>query len=377
MQSRRRRWQFAALAGAMLLVHLWLAERAAGWLALHARADALVRMEAAFVHELKPSTPPPVTALPAPKPTPPARAPVAAPAEPASAPASAPTPTPTPDEAAPEPPVPPAVAEAASAAEPPLAAASDPAANESLSLGGFDWPPSTQMSYTLTGWVRGEVHGQAQVRWLRDGTRYQVQLDVTVGPGFAPLMQRRMTSDGRITAQGLAPQRYDEQTQVAFGNPRVASLRFEPDALVLSNGRRLTPIDGVQDTASQFVQLIWLFSTRPERLAAGGQIEIPLALARRQDLWVYDVVDLETLSTPFGALDAWHLKPRREGDASTLSMEAWFAPTLQYLPARILIRQDADTYVDLLVDSLPKQAVPSASIKSPNPTDKNRGASPQ
>ena len=30
----------------------------------------------------------------------------------------------------------------------------------------------------------------------------------------------------------------------------------------------------------------------------------------------------------------------------------WLAPTLQYLPVRIVIRQDADTFVDLLLSSL-------------------------
>ncbi|MGA0610348.1 DUF3108 domain-containing protein [Caldimonas sp. KR1-144] len=364
--ARRRRWQFAALAAAVLLVHLWLAERAAEWLEIHESAEALVRMEAAFVRELQPTEPPPVTAVP-PQPRPPAHSarpalPASAP-EPPEAPAShAAAPLPEPDEAeaaADAASVPDGAASPVAAAEPPASAASD----APLVLGGFAWPPSTQLSYTLTGWVRGEVHGQAQVRWLREGTRYQVQLDVVIGPGFAPVMQRRMTSDGRVTEQGLAPERYDEQTEVAFGRTRRAQVRFEAAEVELANGRRLPALPGVQDTASQFVQLVWLLSTQPQRLAAGASIEMPLALPRRQDRWAYDVVGLETLATPFGPLEAWHLKPRREGDAVTLSIEAWFAPTLQYLPARIVIRQDAETFVDLMIDSLPKQAAP----KPPSP----------
>lgn len=384
MIERRRRWQLAALAAVVLLAHLWLARRAGEWLAIQQHADALVRMEAAFVRELQPAAPPPVTAVPAPPPVTRSAAAATASEPPASA-ASQPMPPqpvarnapedaredePPPESALagaglPPAPVEPAAAEAVAAA---ASSASDaPAADAPLSIGGFDWPPSTQMSYTLTGWVRGEVYGQAQVRWLRDGARYQVHLDVTVGPGFAPLMQRRMTSQGRITAQGLAPERYEERTEIAFGGTRSAAVRFEPGAIELANGRRVAPMDGVQDTASQFVQLVWFFSTQPQRLAAGANIEIPLALPRRQDRWIYDVVELETLHTPFGAIDAWHLRPRREGDASTLSMEAWFAPTLQYLPARIVIRQDAHNHIDLLVDSLPKQAAaqPATSLQSP------------
>ncbi len=44
------------------------------------------------------------------------------------------------------------------------------------------------------------------------GQRYQVHLDVTVGLPIAPLMTRRMSSDGELTPQGLAPRRYDEDT---------------------------------------------------------------------------------------------------------------------------------------------------------------------
>jgi hypothetical protein len=34
----------------------------------------------------------------------------------------------------------------------------------------------------------------------------------------------------------------------------------------------------------------------------------------------------------------------------------WVAPSLQYLPVRIVIRQDAETFVDLLLERLPQQA---------------------
>ena len=45
----------------------------------------------------------------------------------------------------------------------------------------FEWPPSTRLSYVLTGNYRGEVNGGAQVEWVRVGTRYQVHMDVMVG----------------------------------------------------------------------------------------------------------------------------------------------------------------------------------------------------
>jgi hypothetical protein len=88
-------------------------------------------------------------------------------------------------------------------------------------------------------------------------------------------------------------------------------------------------------------------------------IEIPLALPRRLQIWTYDVLGSETLATPAGAVPTLRVKPRREPKpGGDLSAEIWVAPSLQYLPVRILIRQDAETFVDLLVERLPQQAEP-------------------
>jgi hypothetical protein len=51
------------------------------------------------------------------------------------------------------------------------------------------------------------------------------------------------------------------------------------------------------------------------------------------------------------------MKPRREArPGGDLVVDVWFAPSLQYLPVRLLIRQDEHTYVDLLLDQAPEQA---------------------
>lgn len=261
-----------------------------------------------------------------------------------------------------------AVAQAASAAAPapvatasapvPAASASGPAAALSVASAvapGFEWPPSTRLDYVLTGNYRGEVNGSARVQWIRQGQRYQVQVDVLVGPSVAPLVARRMTSEGSIGAGGLAPRRYEEETSTLFGQPRRRGLSFEPDRIVLDRGTA-EPWPGVQDTASQFVQLTWLFTTQPQLLKVGQALEFPLALPRRIDRWHYDVVAEETLYTRVGELRTFHVKPRRESTRpGELTAELWFAPTLQYLPVRILIRHEGDTYVDLMLNAPPLQ----------------------
>ena len=114
----------------------------------------------------------------------------------------------------------------------------------------------------------------------------------------------------------------------------------------------------MQDTASQFIQLIYVFSTQPGLLKIGNSVDIPLALPHKVDVWTYDVVETETLYTNFGTLDALHLKPRRSPGPNALRVEMWFAPTLRYLPVRIRFEQDAQTYADLMISRKPELAGP-------------------
>ncbi len=244
-----------------------------------------------------------------------------------------------------------------------LPAASAPASSSAVSAPAFEWPPSTRLSYRLTGDFRGPVEGQAQVEWLRDGLRYQVHLDVAVGPSFAPVLSRRTSSEGLITAEGLRPERFDEATQVLLREPRRLRIDMAGPVVLLANGNQTARPDGLQDTASQFVQLSWLFTNRPELLRSGQTLSMPLAMPRRVQMWHYEVGETLVLDTPAGPVEAVHVRPRPEvanmaRRGGELVPEAWFAPSLQYLPVRILIRQEGGNFVDLTMERLPQQAAP-------------------
>ena len=350
----RRPLALAALVVVVALVHAWLTLQ---WLPARlgdGAGDARPKpIEVSFVRDLAPAATPAA-------PPPPARARVAViPQTAASAPQPLPPESPPPDPVValaapalpdlPDRPVGPA-APAESAVAPAAAASAPPA---------FEWPPSTRLDYRLVGHFRGPVTGQARVEWLRSGTRYQVTLELTVGPSFSPLASRRIASDGEITAAGLRPRRYDEETRAVLRDTRRLRIVLDTDTVRLPSGRELPRPEGVQDSASQFVQLTWLFTTQPQLLQPGQVIAFPLALPRQMDVWTYDVLATEQVDTPAGPVDAVHVKPRREAKAGgDLTAEVWFAPSLQYLPVRLVIRQDAETYMDLSLERLPQQAEP-------------------
>ena len=382
---RRAGWWL--LLAAVLIGHalatLWLQDNLVGW--GDGDKPMPARMEVAFVQVLAPAAPPPAPgpmARPAPKKAKARAVAPAASAPPADSVPTLPEPAP-PSQAVATPAVPPpidvvdppalaAVAEAASAsmlaaATATVTAAATPAASAPALAAAFEWPPSTRLTYALSGNYRGEVHGSARVQWVRQGSRYQVHLDIAIGPSFAPLISRRMTSDGDLGDQGLAPRRYDEATRLPFQQPRRLTLQFTPEQVTLANGSQQEAPPGLQDTASQFVQLTWLFTTQPELLRVGNTVAMPLALPRRVGRWVYDILGQERLATPIGAIDTFHLKPRlgERRPGSELSAEVWFAPRLQYLPVRIRIQQDAETFIDLMINAAPLQAAPQAEVSAP------------
>lgn len=273
---------------------------------------------------------------------------------------------------APDPAAPTASAEPTEAPEPnevpePTAAPEAPVtADLTDAAPGFDWPPSTRLRYVLTGDYRGPIDGSAEVQWIREGARYQVHLDVVVGLKIAPLISRQMSSDGTLGPQGLVPGRYDERTRILWRDPVLHSLHFDGRQVQLSNGRRVPQPPAVQDSVSQFVQLTWRFLTQPGLLQTGQVLTVPLALPRSVSPWVYDVRETETLLTPVGSVEAVRVQPRRQARGGDLVAEMWFAPSLQYLPVRILIRQDAQTFVDLLIDRLPEQAADRPAPPAPS-----------
>jgi hypothetical protein len=361
----RRRAALSALVLGVLVAHGCVTQTLADRIIDFDKDSSMpARIEVAYVRDMTLSAPPPTAAPAAPPPAVARRARrVVKPVAPASAPEVAPPVAAAASAAEPatEPASAPAAIEQVAEAAPPASAvvAATPASAAASAVAAFEWPASTRMSYELTGNYRGAVSGSAQVEWIRVGSHYQVHLDLIVGPSIAPVITRRMSSDGEITAEGLAPRRYDQDTKVVMRERHRATIVFEPGSVVLANGERRDTVPGVQDTASQFVQLTYVFSTRPELLRIGGTVDIPLALPHKVDVWTYDVVEEETLYTSFGPLPSIHLKPRRlVPRPGELSAEIWFAPQLRYMPVRIRISQDVETYVDLLIAKRPEMGAP-------------------
>jgi hypothetical protein len=215
-----------------------------------------------------------------------------------------------------------------------------------------EWPTDTRVSYQLSGFYLGDLHGSGRVQWSRHGNqreKYQVRVEVRI-PGLYKL---NMTSQGRVSPLGLLPEAYEETVDRTGAATRLRTLRLEAQDVVFDNGDRsprpTTETMAVQDAVSQFIDLGHRFTQARQRLEPGQAISVWLGRPGGLDEWIYDVNEAENLHLPrIGEVQVYRLRPRPLAKPrGPLVMEMWLAPSLQYLPAKIRITLDAQSYIEL------------------------------
>ena len=208
------------------------------------------------------------------------------------------------------------------------------------------WPVDTRITYKLTGLFRGgPLYGTAKVQWLRQGGLYQARVELSVPPFF----NAAYTSQGQVTLQGLIPQAFEDTR-----GSRKRLTRITDKEVVQYDGRSFERPPGVQDLASQFIEIGHRFRTGQAPTAPGSTLTLPLVRPGAVETWTYDVFAHEALRTPrLGDLDTVRVTPRPFTNArGTLASEIWFAPRLQYMPVRLKMTFGEEAWVELLVETI-------------------------
>lgn len=203
-------------------------------------------------------------------------------------------------------------------------------------------PPSRELTYQVRATRKGlTLPAQSRLAWSLDGGRYHASLEIR-----APLAgSRTQTSVGSAAPEtGLQPERFGDrnrQEQAAhFDRSRSPALiRFSgntPDSALLPHS---------QDRLSVLVELAALMLASPQRLGAGESVVLHTAGARDADLWRFVVEGRPTLNLDNGPMDTVHVV-RAARQAYDTRIELWMAPSLGYLPARMLWTQGNGDVVD-------------------------------
>ncbi|KVA02170.1 hypothetical protein WI40_06235 [Burkholderia ubonensis] len=363
-----RRWLRAGVALAVVLV---LHALAALWFTRHrepftppAPAEVPVQIEL-----LKPRPIERQPAQPAPKP-------VARPAAPKPA-----APKPAKPAAAPSRPAPqePVLTSTQTAAEgvPPAAAASSggTAAGASAAAAGgasgaapagpasngvkFAAPPSGDLQYDA--FFNGMQNSTGTIHWRTDGQTYELSVTMPV-PFIGPFRYR---SQGRVDAYGIAPDRYVEQRGKRPEN--ISIFNREIRQVVFTRTPDNAPLpDGTQDRFSMLMQLSGLVRGNPDAYRRGVTQQFFVIDNNSGETWPITVIGDEPVQTAAGFIETRHFMrlPRRAGDTRRIDM--WLAPSLGWLPARLVQTEPNGAQIELLwhgplaAPGVPAEAPPDA-----------------
>lgn len=229
-----------------------------------------------------------------------------------------------------------AAATAAGSAHPSNAVAAQPSPGAKFSV-----PPSGELNYDT--FYNGVQNQAGTIHWLSDGQSYEMVVSIPL-PFVGTFSY---SSHGRIDAFGLAPEQYIEKRgrrpeDVTIFNHSTKQIAFTktPATLALP--------DGAQDRFSLVMQLASLVRGDPNTYQPGVTRQFYVADNDSGQTWPIETIGDETVHTRGGFVAARHFMrlPRQDGDKRRI--DVWLAPSLGWLPVRILQTEPNGTQFELL-----------------------------
>lgn len=202
-------------------------------------------------------------------------------------------------------------------------------------------PAPATLRYELR---RGILRGIGEIRWRPTGDRYALQFEARLA-GFTLIAQ---SSQGELTASGLAPIRFIEQR--ARKASRSVNFSRESGTVTSSASTTRSPLlDGTQDRLSWMIQLGGIVAADPS-LATTGRISMILVSARGEaSVRTARFAGRESAETAAGSVPAFKFVVDGHS-AYDGSFEIWLDPARGYLPARAVSRASSgDPEFELLL----------------------------
>ena len=205
----------------------------------------------------------------------------------------------------------------------------------------FAAPPSGDLQYDT--FYNGMQNMIGTIHWRTDGHTYDLSVSMPV-PFVGPFTYR---SEGRIDAFGVAPDRYVEKRGKRPED--IAIFNREIRQVVFTRTPNNAPLpDGVQDRFSMLMQLSGLVRGNPAAYKPGVTQQFFVIDNNSGETWPITVIGDEQVQTQAGIIAARHFMrlPRRDGDTRRIDM--WLAPSLGWLPARLVQTEPNGTQFELV-----------------------------
>ena len=205
-------------------------------------------------------------------------------------------------------------------------------------------PQSVKAVYHVTR--NGQPFADVTETFKQENGRYTLE-SLTDGIGvYALFGKRRLYSEGEVTADGLRPNRFEQQQ----GDDAKRAVKAEFDwaastLTMIAKGKTKQEklIPGTQDLASFAYQFMFV----PPKAEL---VEMPVTTGKKLRLYQYDVAARDAeVESPAGKFKTLHLINRKEsGDDKQL----WLSVDRHYIPVRILMQDDKGARIEQVLTSL-------------------------
>lgn len=203
----------------------------------------------------------------------------------------------------------------------------------------YRYPAPVRLKYDVRGKEKGfPFFANGELLWQHDGTSYDARLEISI---FL-LGSRVQTSTGQLTPQGLEPRRFGDKVRSEVA----AHFERNKGKVVFSANTPEVPLQvGAQDNLSAWVQLASTLAGAQGRVPNGTKLTFLSVGPRSAETWTFTVGSLEKLELPGGEISAIHLQ-RTSSNEYDGRADLWLAPTMDYMPVRILVTWGEDHFAD-------------------------------
>lgn len=216
--------------------------------------------------------------------------------------------------------------------------------------------PNVILQYSIKAKQRGiPIGGESSWHWRsnqqNNPATYFVSNEVRASL-FGKIQETQ--SEGVIDEYGLAPRQFTEKRF----RKDPTSTRFDPETRQISftdSARNYALQGGEQDRSSVIWQLIATARANPKQFVAGSQWSFFVAGRRDAEPWVFKVLQQESIATPMGKLNSWHLIKMPPPDSKDQQLDIWLGQNLDWYPLRLRFMDADGDFVDQTLEKIEKQ----------------------
>jgi hypothetical protein len=202
----------------------------------------------------------------------------------------------------------------------------------------FAYPKNIQLEYDVAR--NGKPFAKVKESFTQNGKQYRIQ-SVTKGLGlYALLGERKLTSTGAVTKEGLKPSHFELHQGKSDKKTLWADFDWAKNKLTMQHqGETQTEVlsKGTQDLASYGYQ--FMFSLPQKNESKFDEVKVTMTTGKKLHIYQYKVVarglKLDAAKTSFKTLNI-----SNEAVAGQDKKQLWLAEEQYYLPVRYKLTDD-------------------------------------